>query len=198
MILVEEISHRVINEFTQAVATIALAAAEASDPAARQVLVQTAAQLRAHAEAHRVLRAPMFGQRYDVGEYLSGVCSSIIKASLADTQIELTLVVGDIDLTAERCWRLGLVVSELITNAARHGLRWKRGEIVVEVVDANEVLRCHISDNGRSKPNPSPGRGLALVSVLVADLGGTVQWSFGEAGTTAEVVIPREGHHAPH
>ena len=55
LILVQEISHRVVNEYTQAIAGIRLAAAGVASPEGRLALVAAATQLHVYAEAHRAL-----------------------------------------------------------------------------------------------------------------------------------------------
>jgi two-component sensor histidine kinase len=50
--LVEEISHRVVNEYTEAIAILALAASRGHAPA-DLALARAANRLRAHADSHR-------------------------------------------------------------------------------------------------------------------------------------------------
>src|SRR5277367_399196 len=64
LILVEEIAHRVRNEFAQAIAVIRLAAMHSSDPAVRQTLDATVRRLHAYANAHHMLRELPPGKPY--------------------------------------------------------------------------------------------------------------------------------------
>jgi hypothetical protein len=57
--IVAEITHRVFNEYTHAIAGLNHAAAHASDPGSRTSLSDAAERLRAYAEAHRTLQAPL-------------------------------------------------------------------------------------------------------------------------------------------
>jgi two-component sensor histidine kinase len=45
--------------------------------------------------------------------------------------IELVLVERPFKMSSERCWRLGLILSELITNSARHAFAESGGMIRV-------------------------------------------------------------------
>ena len=47
--------------------------------------------------------------------------------------IELELASRPLKLRSERCWKLGLIVSELITNSARHAFGDRGGTIQVEL-----------------------------------------------------------------
>jgi NAD(P)H-dependent FMN reductase len=71
LILVEEISHRVVNEYSQAIAIIRLAAAEVVSREAREALGSAATRLIHFAEAHRALQAPR-GSGIDVGSRPQG------------------------------------------------------------------------------------------------------------------------------
>ena len=190
LILVEEIAHRVRNEFAQAIAVVRLAAKHSTDSVAREALDATARRLHAYANAHHVLRELPAGAPCAVADYVEDICTSIMTSSLANTRIRLTASVCDAFLPPERCWRLGLIVSELVRNAAHHGLRWIEGDIRVELnTDGNE-LRCSVSDNGGTVSSPTTGRGCRVVASLAGEIGGSVVWQFGGRGTIAVVRLP--------
>ena len=56
--LVGEISHRVLNDYAHAIATLSLARAGTTDVAAQSALAAAEGRLRAYADAHRALRPP--------------------------------------------------------------------------------------------------------------------------------------------
>lgn len=95
-------------------------------------------------------------------------------------------------MNSERCWRLGLIVSELITNAERHAFRSAGGLIRVEILTSTSFVECRIADNGKGKENACPGRGLKIVEALARSLGGTIDQAFGSQGTTAVLIFPIE------
>ncbi|MEV8355009.1 ATP-binding protein [Streptomyces niveus] len=84
---------------------------------------------------------------------------------------------GDRDLPGELGDTAALLLSELVTNALRHGSPPGR-EIVVTVHRADGLLRLEVEDAGDSLPRPRTpdpidecGRGLALVAALADDWG---------------------------
>jgi two-component sensor histidine kinase len=103
----------------------------------------------------------------------------------------------EIWLEAERCWRIGLIVSELIRNAARHGLKGRSGSIVVALSGADRKVRCLVSDDGCAMPDPPEGRGRRLVRTLAAELGGEVDWWFTPSGSSVGLQCPLEMPPAP-
>lgn len=103
--LVEEIGHRVTNEYAEAIAGLALAIAADGRSDVRRVLKQAADRLRAHAEAHRALLPPVEGQ-VNLAEYLGRVCVTFTRATLADCGVHLSVDSDDIWLSADRAWRI--------------------------------------------------------------------------------------------
>jgi len=191
LVLVDEVYHRVLNDYTCAVAALRLAAKRVSDPAAQGVVMEVAESLMKRAEAHRILQPPRCEMQLDLGDYLQDVCGAISAASLAGAGIRLTLVHENLLLPADRCWCLGLIIAELVTNAARHGLGWSAGDIRVEMlVDAGAVC-CKVADNGRSASLPMAGRGQRIISSLIRRYGGRAEWLFGETGASVTVQMPR-------
>jgi hypothetical protein len=89
------------------------------------------------------------------------------------------------------CWKLGLIVSELLIKVARHA----RSTLDIqnckaELMLANNVAKCGVSDNG-SAPEPiRRGRGLAIISELASGLGGRVHASCTVEGSSFLLSFP--------
>jgi two-component sensor histidine kinase len=192
LVLVSEISHRVVNEYTQAIASIRLAAADLASPEAHQVLTKAAATLRNFADAHRALQPPRTEAAVDLGDYLGELCAATMAAGLSDRDVHLRLSCDAIQLGAERCWRVALIVSELVTNAVRHGLRGGPGQVNIDLATDGDVVTCRVSDNGFANPAAQPARGLYVMMGLAEDLAGEMCWRFGASGTTAQLTFPND------
>jgi two-component sensor histidine kinase len=95
-------------------------------------------------------------------------------------------------MNSERCWRLGLIVSELITNSERHAFGNGGGSIRVELLASLSFVECRVTDNGTGEPNTCPGHGLKIVQALAKSLGGTIDQRFGPHGATAVLMFPAE------
>jgi two-component sensor histidine kinase len=191
LLMIEEFSHRAVNDYTGAIGMLRVAAKDLGDPAARAVLSNAAQCLHDRAQTFRVLQAPRGQGSLDLADYLQSVCQALSTACLANTGIRLTLVRETIRLPAEQCWRLGLALTELILNAARHGLKWGEGDIRVEMTVGDVDVCCAVTDNGCPAPSTDAGRGRRIISALVSDIGGRADWSFGPSGVRAALQIPR-------
>jgi two-component sensor histidine kinase len=95
-------------------------------------------------------------------------------------------------MDSERCWRLGLVVSELITNSARHAFGENGGLIRVELLPSTSMIECYVTDNGTNSHTICPGNGTKIIASLIKSLGGTIDQHFGPKGATAVLIFPAE------
>jgi len=191
-LLMEEVAHRVINEYSLAISSLSLAAARSSDPQARIDLLQAASRLRNFADAHRRLQAPITGPA-DLLDYLGDICGATARAILNERGVSLTLRGNGVILEGHHCRIAGLIVSELILNALRHGLNNRSGAIAVEILASSDEVQCRVADNGRSSSNPRAGRGSAIIAGLASQLSGSVTRSFGTNGVVAVLSFPRNG-----
>jgi two-component sensor histidine kinase len=188
--LIDEISHRVINEYTEAICTLAQAASGVRDDHALVALTLAATRLRGHAEAHRALQSPRTEGPMDLAEYIGQLCACLSKAPLAEHGVRLTLDADEVWLDADRCWRVGLIVAELVRNAARHGLSGAAGDIWVEIGESGGRVICSVCDDGNGAPSGHAGRGRRLVQALAAELDGSVEWCFAPSGCCARLDFP--------
>jgi two-component sensor histidine kinase len=158
---------------------------------ARVALQRAAARLAAFADAHRALQSPEAAADLNLGDYLNHLLGTLSQAGLRDHGVTLRLLDDDITLAPERCWRVGLIVAELVTNSAKHGRGGRGGAIIVELRPTEAELHCIVADNGGAETtHPTPSRGLRLVKRLAAELGGDVTWSFRPTGVTAILTLP--------
>src|SRR5271168_836862 len=119
LLLVEEMTHRVMNDYSIAVAILNEAATYCSDAGAKSLLAIASRRFRTLAATHRSLLAPPSGEELDVGLYIGRICSSLCESILAERKIRLLFQPCAAALSSEQCWRLGLILAELIRNAAR-------------------------------------------------------------------------------
>ena len=196
-LFVAEIEHRVANEYALAIASISLAASRAANLEARAALRGTAQRLRDYADVHRSLQAPAVAGEVDVAAYVGQLCHALTRARLDERHVSLSLVAEDVAIEAQRCWRVGLIVSELVTNCVRHGFNGggaakgaSGGEIAIQIARSRGAVVCTVSDNGRATCGAALGRGGQVVDALAKELGGFVERRYGARGTTVVLSFP--------
>jgi two-component sensor histidine kinase len=189
-LLLREFSHRINNEFASAIGMISVAARHSGSADAKAALAAVQDQLYSYARVHHALRMPEHNSWIDAAAYLRQLCHTICSAKLSAKRIELVLIERPFQMESERCWRLGLIVSELITNSARHAFCDKAGLIRVEVLPSLSVIECRVTDNGTVGSTIQPGNGTKIMASLAKSLGGTIHQHFGSEGATAVLIFP--------
>jgi len=192
-VLLHELNHRINNEFTSAIGAVSLAAARSSSDRVKVALTGVAELLHHYAAVHHALQMPEAEALIDATAYLRKLCLSMSKSKLAHLKINLVLAAEPLMLESHKCWRLGMIVHELITNAARHAFAGRVGGIRVELSRVGALAECRVLDNGSALGNVRPGRGLKIIDELIKGLGGRFEQRFGSQGSTSIIVFPYQG-----
>jgi two-component sensor histidine kinase len=196
VVLLHELNHRISNEFAAAISAVSVAAIRSSDQAVKAALSDVRELLHHYADVHRALRTPDDDTSVDAARYLHQLCLSISRAKLDERGIKLALSVQPLQLPGEHCWRLGMILYELITNAARHAFERGGGEIRVAVWLDDTFVKCSVQDDGAAAPACQPGRGLQIVDALGNALGGRFKQTFGAGGSNSFLLFPHKSEAA--
>ena len=188
--LLQELNHRISNEFQSALSLVSLTAARSRSQEVKDALSGVTVLLHHYAEVHRALQVPHGRDRVDAAEYLRKLCLSIRRSKLERAQVHLVLAAPPLVLQSAECWLLGLIVYELITNAVRHAFHGRNGEIRVELLRAGAFVHCQVMDNGSAPADVQWGHGLRIIEELVKALDGRFDQRFGTAGSTSILVFP--------
>lgn len=189
-LLLREYSHRINNEFASAISIVSIAAMRSTTDEAKCTLTAVKDRLFNYAQVHHALEMPEASVLIDGAAYVRSLCRAISRSRLASQGIRLELKEKKFQMHSERCWRLGLIVSELITNSARHAFVGRGGAIRVELLPSASFVECRVADNGGGDPGARPGHGLKIVNALAHSLGGTFEQHSGTHGTASLVVFP--------
>jgi two-component sensor histidine kinase len=192
-VLLREFTHRVKNEFASAIQVVSFAAEKSRDRNVKAALEGVMEKLHDYASVHRALQMPSGNDCIDASAYLRDLCGSISRSKLANRNIELVLVDRPFRMSSGRCWLLGMIIAELITNAARHAFDSSGGTVRIECRPSGEFVECRLSDNGSaSTPDVRPGSGLRIIDALAQKLDAEFHFKFGEAGSEAVIILPVE------
>jgi two-component sensor histidine kinase len=190
---VTEFLHRVHNEYTCAISLATRLAARSSNEETKAALVQIINRLHALAASHQMLRPALTTASADLSANLAQLCHAMTSSGLAERDIELHLAVTEpVMLDAKRCWRAELIISELITNAARHAFTSQAGRISITVETAAGQIICRVSDDGSPTATSKRGLGSELIDALAADLDGYVERIQNASGTTITLFFPQD------
>src|ERR1700757_4372729 len=162
-LLLRELNHRIKNELSSAIYSVSTKAVQSDSAAVKAALLDVVDLLHQCADVHRALRMPDQGRLTDAAGYLQQLCFSITKYRLDRLAIRVLFSADDLRLEGERCWKLGLILSELLTNVARHA-QFDAGhpELRVELMLAGNVVKCRVADNGSASDATPRGGGVGV------------------------------------
>ncbi|PIB93263.1 sensor histidine kinase [Caulobacter sp. FWC2] len=194
--MLKELQHRVANSL-QIIASVLLQSAR------RVQSDETRDHLRsAH---HRVMSvAAVQRQLATTGEdevriraYLTELCESIGASMIRDPALLKLTVEADASVTSsETSVSLGLIVTELVINALKHGFPGDRGGAIKVAYHAQGASwRLSVADDGVGIPDAEggkPGLGTSIVRALATQLKATVKVVGTAPGTT--VLVEHEEH----
>jgi two-component sensor histidine kinase len=190
LIFVQEIIHRINNQMTSTISLASQTAARSCNCDVKVALAGVIEHLLDCARVYRALQMPTVNRSIDAAQYLRNLCQALSRATLHHKGIELVLVERPLQLSSSQCWRLGMIIAELITNACRHAFADNGGSIKVECERRDCRVECRVVDDGSAKENIQPGLGLKIIRHLTEGLNGEISHRFGEAGSIAIVSFP--------
>jgi two-component sensor histidine kinase len=192
-LLVRELAHRLNNEYASLIGFTSGIALRSSSAEVKAALSEVTNLLHNYAGVHRALQMPSYSTTIDASSYIRTLCLSIKRARLDRRGIELELAESPLELHSEQCWKLGMIVSELITNSVRHAFGDRGGKIRIELSSFGPFAQCSFMDNGSSKYSSTPGQGLKIVDALASELNGEIVHRFGIEGATSILIFPIAG-----
>ncbi|MBI5558316.1 MAG: PAS domain-containing protein [Deltaproteobacteria bacterium] len=197
--LLKEVHHRVKNNLQIVASLLTLQADRTPDPNVVDVLHDTRNRVRSIALLHEVLYRSGNLARIDFPAYVREICTQLQRSfGQAGARVRLEENVAAIGLSLEQAMPCGLIISELVTNALKHGFPGGRsGRVTVELDHAagQQLVLCVRDDGVGLPPDFDPAAtttlGLQLVVNLSGQLGGSMETSRGpEGGAVFRVLFP--------
>ncbi|HVI33802.1 sensor histidine kinase [Phenylobacterium sp.] len=175
--LFDELNHRVKNNLALISSMLGLQA-RGSAPDVRAQLQKAVDRIQAIADVHARLYRSSRKDDVDFGAYLTDLCRRLSESLLDDERVRITVQAEPVVMSLDRAVALGVVVNELVTNAAKHAYPERgSGEIAVRLERIASGLVLSVSDTGQGLPGDLSGDGLGmrLVRSLVQQIGGTLE-----------------------
>jgi two-component sensor histidine kinase len=194
-LLFRELSHRINNEFTSLIGVASLIASRSTSDEVKSALSGVADVLHNYAGLHRALQMLTSSTMIEASDYIRALCQSIKRARLDDDDRDIKLVLFECPLRirSEQCWKLGMILTELITNSTRHAFDDRGGTIQIEMSASGPFAQCCIMDNGSSRGSHRPGQGLRIVDALAKEMSGRIDHRFGAGGAISMLRFPING-----
>jgi len=196
-LLLRELNHRVTNHLQMVTAMLGLQASRQADASVRDDFDKAIRRIHTLAGLHSRLYRDDGFDTVDMRAYLGDICDGLRGAVLPERRIELECAAAPIRLTIDQAVPLGLIVSELATNAAKYAFPGERtGKLVVRLDAVGDRATLSVADDGIGLPktfgNPGTGIGLGMVNGLARQIGGMLTVA-GGAGTVYRLDFKPDG-----
>lgn len=196
-LLVREAYHRIKNNLAIVGSLINLYQEQVNDPTGREIMAALRARVRSISLVHEQLHQSHDLSTVDFASYarklLDNIRSSFLPPGVA---VELITLIEPARLSVDVAVTLGLILTELATNALKHGFTGvSSGEIRVSMGRQGASHRLTFSNSGPPIPDLdaalTDSLGLGLVRALVDQLDGTIGLTR-KPETTFLITIPAE------
>ncbi|WP_448189035.1 PAS domain S-box protein [Azospirillum sp. sgz301742] len=195
-LLMREMNHRIKNSLQMVALLVHMQAIDIKDPAIRVRFEETATRIATVALVHRRLYQASGLDSVESAPYLRDLCDDIGGAlGLDDGQLEVEAI--EMTLAADTAITLGLIVNELVTNAAKYAYpTGEPGSVRVTLDRTPEGrLRLAVSDDGVGlqpgfDPGASPGLGMRVLVALTEKIDAELRLGDGNGkGARFQVVL---------
>ena len=192
-VLLQELQHRIANSLQIIASVLMQSARRVRSRNARGQILDAGNRVMSIAALQRQLSATRIG-KVALGPYFSELCAGIGASMIGkDGAIVLQARADDSIVEAEDSVRLGLIVTELVINALKHGFAGRRqGRIDVEYRSAGTGFTLTVRDTGIGLPADAsrlkPGIGTTIVDALALQLGASVRVAPANPGTLVSIV----------
>jgi two-component sensor histidine kinase len=183
--LLQEIHHRVKNNLQIISSLLFLQSEQVQDPRDRAMFTDSQNRIRSMALIHEKLYQTDDLTKIDFAEYANSLGAYLFQAyAINPALVSLRVNIENVFLDIDRAIPLGLIITELTSNALKHafpaGLA-QVGEILIDLQVQNEhQFTLIVSDNGIGLPEKievqtTETLGLQLVKILTRQLGGVIE-----------------------
>lgn len=197
--MLREVNHRVGNSLQLVSSFISLQLRQLADEGARSALREAQVRIEAVAHVHRRLYTSSDLATVAMDEYLIGLVEELGKsvgpgAGGGETSPHLTLRAESMRVTTDQAVSLGVIVTELVTNAVKYAYAPGEGgeiRVVLEIAGEGRAMLT-VEDDGPGLGDGAPkgtGLGAKIVSAMAGGLRSAVEFDVDHPGVRAQLVF---------
>ncbi|MGO4439306.1 sensor histidine kinase [Rhizobium sp. RAF56] len=194
-VLLSEVNHRVANSLALVSSLVSLQSKALLDQAAKDALAETQDRIFAISLVHKRLYGSGDVRSVDLREYLTGLLDHL-RTSLRSQGhgVVISFQIEPIELPTDASINLGVVVTELVTNAFKYAYPQGFGEIRVHLRKLEQLVELLVEDDGVGRVDGTPAKGTGvgtrIVNAMCTNLGSRIEYRQRHPGTTARLVFP--------
>lgn len=198
-LLLAEVNHRVSNSLALVAALVRMQTSAVADQTAKDALAETQARLSAIADLHRRLYTSDDIRHVDLDAYLAALVGALEASMKAAGHLpEIRHVLDPFRIATDKAVSVGMLVTELVTNACKYAYPGEAGEVRVTLrAQGGGRAILTVEDDGvgiAAKDAPKgTGLGTRIVQAMATNLGTSINYGGQERGTRAWIEIGAEG-----
>lgn len=193
--LVREVHHRVSNSLQMVQSFVAMQANQTTSDDAKEALAATQNRIKAIGKVHQNLYTRRDLTTIDLDEYLGALVDEFRQnMSETDDCVELAYTSDDVEVSPDDAVNVGVVVNELVSNAAKYAFgEGKKGRVDVALAALDDGYSVTVSDNGAGiKEGAGPegtGLGMRIIKAITRSLGTELEQLECSVGTSYRFVV---------
>lgn len=192
-LLLREIDHRVKNNFAAVSGLIQLQRQRASHETVREELGVALNRIESFATAHEFLyRDGAQVDSVNMQPYLEQLGGALSAGMLRSEHVRIVCIAEPIEMPRDRAVSIGLIVNELVTNAAKHAFPGDRiGRIMIMLQRIDDAIELIVEDDGCGiADRPRDGSlGRRLIAGFVQQAGGELTTESSPDGTVCRLLF---------
>jgi two-component sensor histidine kinase/CheY-like chemotaxis protein len=188
-VLLHEVNHRVANSLALVAALVGMQARAITEPPVRTALGEIQGRISAIAGVHRRLYTSQDVRSVEISDYLASLLRDL-EATLKEAGHASTVRLNAerTEVPTDKAVSIGVVVTELVTNAFKYAYPNDKGGEIRVVLRRNDSGKINLSveDDGIGWAGEGPAKGTGvgsrIVNAMARGLGSPVNYSNASAG----------------
>ena len=195
-VLMREMNHRIQNSLQIVSGFLRLQARAAKDPAFEEAVEEARRRLGAVSLVHRRLYRADQIETIDMARYIEELWEELAESLDPEWARRTRLHLTPVEAPTDRAVAVGLIATELIINASKYAYGGAPGPLDITLETHDGALRLIVADRGGGKAKSTAGFGSRMMSAMVAQLSGVLDYGDNRPGLRAALSAPLAGEAA--
>lgn len=193
--LLAEVNHRVANSLALVGSLVRMQAGAVTEPGAKAALAETQARITAIANLHRSLYTSTDIQQVDLAAYLATLVGELGNSITASGKTPVVRLDAEpVSIKTDRAVSVGMIATELVTNALKYAYPVGEGEVRVSIARGpSSQITLSVADDGIGWAGDGAAKGSGLGTKIIAamskGLGSRLEYRSQPSGTLASITF---------
>jgi len=194
-VLLAEVNHRVANSLSLVSSFVRLQSKASPDEPTREALSDIQDRIFAISLIHKRLYGSSNVRFVQLSEYLAGLLDHLQTSLRSQGDgVTLSYEIDPIELETDKSVSLGVLITELVTNAFKYAYPDGVGRVRVKVTAKVDKIEVSVEDDGVGRNELAPptgtGVGTKIINAMARGLGTDVKYRDRGPGTCAYLALP--------